>query len=240
MASDPRLITIYDDDNPVGPDHDHARALADELGARTIVDLGCGTGRLAVSLARPGRTVIGVDPDVTAMQYARRRLGGEGVIWTDGDSTVMGDLAADLIVLTGNSVQHIGEADWPRTLRDIARTLRRGGVLLFDTRNPADRAWERWAAVPRKTRATPIGELTEWIEFDHEDPDGTVHLAFHTVFDTTGEHLTVRQPLVFRDADRLTEELTAAGLDVRATFGDWSGAPFEPSSPGIVIEAVRS
>ena len=58
MASDPRLIALYDDDNPDGPDHDHARALAEELGARTIVDLGCGTGQLAVTLARPGRTVI--------------------------------------------------------------------------------------------------------------------------------------------------------------------------------------
>ena len=116
MASDPRLITLYDDDNPDGPDHDHARALAEELGARTIVDLGCGTGQLAVTLAQTGRTVIGVDPDTTAIEYARRRAGGEAVIWTSGDSTVMGDLAADLIVLTGNSVQHIAESDWSRTL----------------------------------------------------------------------------------------------------------------------------
>lgn len=239
MASDPRLIALYDADNPDGPDHDHARALADELGARTIVDLGCGTGQLAVTLARPGRTVIGVDPDFTAMEYARRRAGGEGVIWTDGDSTVMGDLAADLILLTGNSVQHIGAADWPRTLRDIARSLRAGGVLLFDSRNPVDRAWDRWTSTPQATRATAIGELTEWIELDHEDPDGTMHLDFHTVFTDTGEHLTVRQPLVFRDVDRLVRDLADAGLTVRATFGDWSGAPLEASSPRIVIEAVR-
>ncbi|WP_395725525.1 class I SAM-dependent methyltransferase [Nakamurella sp.] len=239
MASDPRLIALYDDDNPDGPDHDHARALAEELGARTIVDLGCGTGQLAVTLARPGRTVIGVDPDVTAIEYARRRAGGEGVIWTSGDSTVMGDLAADLIVLTGNSVQHIGEADWPRTLRDIARTLREGGVLLFDSRNPVDRAWDRWTATPKATRSTQIGDLTEWVELDHEDPDGTVHLDFHSVFDATGEHLTVRQPLVFRSAGRLTKDLTDAGLSVRATFGDWTGGPLLPSSPRIVVEAVR-
>lgn len=239
MASDPRLIALYDDDNPAGPDHDHARTLADELGARTIVDLGCGTGQLAVSLARPGRTVVGVDPDFTAMQFARRRPGADAVIWTDGDSTVMGDLAADLIVLTGNAVQHIGQADWPRTLRDIARTLREGGVLLFDSRNPADRAWDRWSVAPRATRSTTVGELTEWIALDHEDPDGTVHLDFHTVFTGTGEHLTMRQPLVFRSVDRLTEELAAAGLSVRATFGDWTGEPFQPSSARIVMEAVR-
>lgn len=239
MASDPRLITLYDDDNPDGPDHDHARALAEELGARTIVDLGCGTGQLAVTLAQTGRTVIGVDPDTTAIEFARRRAGGEAVIWTSGDSTVMGDLAADLIVLTGNSVQHIAESDWSRTLRDIARTLREGGALLFDTRNPADRAWERWTAAPRATRSTPIGDLTEWIDLDHEDPDGTVHLDFHTVFESTGEHLTVRQPLVFRDVDRLVRDLTEAGLSVRATLGDWTGGPFGPSSPSIVMEAVR-
>jgi len=239
MASDPRLIALYDDDNPDGPDHDHARALAEEIGARTIVDLGCGTGQLAVTLARPGRTVIGVDPDSTAIGYARRRPGGDTVIWTSGDSTVMGDLAADLIVLTGNSVQHIGESDWPRTLRDIARTLREGGVLLFDSRNPADRAWDRWTATPKATRATSIGEITEWIELDHEDPDGTVHLDFHTVFEATGEHLTVRQPLVFRDADRLTRDLDQAGLSVRAVYGEWTGEPFSPESPRIVVEAVR-
>lgn len=239
MVSDPRLIAVYDDDNPAGPDHEYARALADDLGARTIVDLGCGTGQLAVSLARPGRTVIGVDPDVSAMEFARRRAGAAAVIWTDGDSTVMGDLAADLIVLTGNAVQHIGEADWQRTLRDVAQTLRRGGVLLFDSRNPADRAWERWIAAPRVSRPTKIGDLTEWIELDHQDPDGTAHLDFHTVFDATGEHLTVRQPLVFRDAARLSRDLDQAGLSVRATFGGWAGEPFGPESPRIVIEAVR-
>lgn len=239
MASDPRLIELYDDDNPDGPDHDHARRLAEDLGARTIVDLGCGTGQLAVTLARPGRTVVAVDPDETAIGYARRRPGGDAVIWTSGDSTVMGDLAADLVVLTGNSVQHIGQAHWSRTLLDIARTLRVGGVLLFDSRNPEDRAWERWAARPPATRSTRLGSLTEWITIDHEDPDGTVHLDFHTVFTDTGEQLTVRQPLVFRSLDRLTADLADAGLSVRATFGDWTGDQFTPTSPRIVVEAAR-
>lgn len=112
-------------------------------------------------------------------------------------------------------------------------------MLLFDSRNPADRAWDRWASSPKATRSTSIGELTEWIEIDHEDADGTVHLDFHTVFEATGEHLMVRQPLVFRSIERLTKDLTEAGLAVRAAFGDWTGRPFEPSSPRIVIEAVR-
>ena len=66
-----------------------------------------------------------------------------------------------------------------------------------------------------------------------------MHLDFHTVFESTGEHLTVRQPLVFRDVDRLVRDLTEAGLSVRATLGDWTGGPFGPSSPSIVIEAIR-
>lgn len=49
---DSHLAAIYDHDNPSGADHDFYRELADELHARVIVDLGCGTGLLTAQLVR--------------------------------------------------------------------------------------------------------------------------------------------------------------------------------------------
>lgn len=49
---DADLVALYDLDNPGGDDHAYYRALADEVDARLIVDLGCGTGLLTRSGTR--------------------------------------------------------------------------------------------------------------------------------------------------------------------------------------------
>jgi hypothetical protein len=60
--TDPRLVALYDSWEPDRPDHAFYRNLAAALPAQTIVDIGCGTGRLAVELARQGHHVTGIDP----------------------------------------------------------------------------------------------------------------------------------------------------------------------------------
>lgn len=70
---DRRLIELYDVDNPDGPDHDYFRLLAQELDARSILDLGCGTGILTVTFAHEGREVVGVDPSPAMLGFARTR-----------------------------------------------------------------------------------------------------------------------------------------------------------------------
>ena len=59
---DTRLAALYDHDNPPGEDPAFFRQVADEASATRIVDLGCGTGSLTVTLAGEGRTVVGIDP----------------------------------------------------------------------------------------------------------------------------------------------------------------------------------
>ena len=55
--------------------------LAAEIEARTVVDLGCGTGQLAVALAERGCHVVGVDPAKAMLDRARGRPGGHLVEW---------------------------------------------------------------------------------------------------------------------------------------------------------------
>ncbi|MEZ4673141.1 MAG: class I SAM-dependent methyltransferase [Caldilineaceae bacterium] len=71
---DPRLVALYDSANPWGADSDFYLQLADELGAETIVDLGCGTGLLTTALAVGARTVIGIDPAPAMLAIAQQRL----------------------------------------------------------------------------------------------------------------------------------------------------------------------
>ena len=58
---DPRLVALYDIENTRGADTDFYVRLAAELDARTIIELGCGTGRLTFDLVGDGRRVIGTN-----------------------------------------------------------------------------------------------------------------------------------------------------------------------------------
>ena len=100
---------------------------------------------LTRSLARPGRTVIGVDPSRTMLDYARTQPGSELVTWLHGDASALAPTGtADLALCTGNAIMHVSPEELPSTLMSIAAALRSGGIVSFESRNPAHREWERW------------------------------------------------------------------------------------------------
>ncbi|MEK7422543.1 MAG: class I SAM-dependent methyltransferase [Actinomycetota bacterium] len=236
--TDSRIAALYDIDNPGGADHDYYRRLTARLDSHRIIDLGCGTGLLTVTLAGPSRTVIGIDPDEAMLTVARNREGGERVAWVIGDSGNIGDARADLILMTGNVAQHVVPADWQRTLTDIAEGLRPGGLMSFESRNPTVGAWRTWTREQTwGTRTTPSGRLTEWIETTEPDEHGTIVLTAHNVWEDTNEDLVVTQPLTFRDLDQVSTDLAAAGLSMQRVMGGWQDEPFTEKSAVMVVEA---
>ena len=234
----PRTVELYDGENPDGPDHDYYRSLASVHGAGRILDLGCGTGILTVTLAAPGRVVVGVDPSPAMTAYARRRSGADDVTWIDGDSRDVADGPFDLILMTGNVAQHIPDPEWERTLRDLRRLTSPGGVLAFESRNPSARAWESWAREEPTTRDTVYGPMTEWCEVD-ELTDGRVVLRSFTRFESDDQVVQEDQLLTFRSADLLAEQLAAAGFEISAIWGDWERTPFDGQRV-MVVEARAS
>jgi SAM-dependent methyltransferase len=244
VADDPYrdldLVRLYDLDNPDGEDHAYFRALADEVDARLIIDLGCGTGLLTRSLARPGRTVIGVDPSRTMLDHACRQPGGESVTWVRGYASVLAPTGrADLALCTGNAIMHVGPQELPSTLASIAAALRPGGMLSFESRNPGYREWERWT--PEATyaeRVTPLGRLREWLDVT-DIRDGRVVFDAHDVF-PDGEHRVYTSILFFRSAEEFRRELEVAGFMDIAWTGDWHGAPVQEDSRLFVFRARRA
>jgi len=72
----PRLAEIYDPLDPDRRDLDPYAAMVEEFAARSVLDVGCGTGTLACLLASRGIEVVGVNPAAAPLDVARAKAPG--------------------------------------------------------------------------------------------------------------------------------------------------------------------
>jgi SAM-dependent methyltransferase len=235
---EPRLVELYDLENPCGADTKFYIQLAADLHARVIVDLGCGTGLLTRELAIAGRQVIGVDPALAMLAYARRQPGAERVQWFEGDASVLGNRNADLVVMTGNVAQvFLEDSEWDTTLRAIHKALKTGGYLAFESRNPDDKAWERWNRENTFQRMdSPYGPIESWLELVNVG-NGKVSFKGYNVFTNSGEEVIVDSELRFRSQMELTDSLKNVGFAIENVYGDWERGPVRNSSRAMVFMA---
>jgi SAM-dependent methyltransferase len=238
MALD--FAAAYDELNPDDHDYRFYAALADELGASRVLDLGCGTGTLTRTLAGAGRTAVGIDPDPEMLRVARQRPGGERVDWRLGFSDRADPGSADFAVMSGHVAQVFRDDDaWSRVLRDLHRALVPGGVLAFESRDPGARAWERWTReATLRAVDTPDGP----VEFWHETAWVALPLVAYDTFTRdvrTGEETSNRDVLAFRDAPALVLSLETEGFTILHQYGDWQRNPPATGSPEIILVAHR-
>ncbi|NDL55778.1 class I SAM-dependent methyltransferase [Phytoactinopolyspora mesophila] len=230
----PRLAAIYDAFDGPRDDLETYLGIAEELNARQVLDVGCGTGSLAILLAGTGRTVVGVDPAAASLDVARSKKGAERVTWLHGDATSAPALGADLAVMTGNVAQvFLTDDDWSATLRGISAALRPHGFFVFETRRPEYRAWEKWAtdrSAPVTVDVPGIGDVEEHFEItDVSLPLVSFRCTYR--FHADGTVLTSDSTLRFRDRDEVESALTASGFRVR----DVRDAPDRPGREFVFV-----
>lgn len=99
------------------------------LDPATVLDAGCGTGRVAVELARRGIDVVGVDLDPSMIATARR-IGPE-LTWVEADVSGL-DLGRqfDVVVMAGNVLLFTPPSTQAALVGGCARHLRPGGALV--------------------------------------------------------------------------------------------------------------
>ncbi len=221
----PQLAAMYDALDPDRSDLDVYGAIADELGARSVLDVGCGTGSFALLLADKGLAVTGVDPASASLHVARTKPGAERVRWIQGDATGLPPLEVDLATMTGNVAQAIvDDPFWEGTLRGVYDALRPGGYLVFETRDPTFEAWREWtrAASLEVTQIEGVGAVEHWAELTAVDLP-VVSFRWTFVF-PDGDVLTSDSTVRFRERDEVQAALVAHGYVV----DDVRGAPDRP------------
>ena len=212
----PQLAEIYDPLDPDRSDLDAYATLAGEFGARTVLDIGCGTGTFACLLTGRGLEVTAADPAAASLGVARRKPGAGRVRWVHADATALPPLRVDLVTMTGNVAQvFVTDEEWAAVLAAVHEALRPGGRLVFESRDPAQQAWLGWNRGQTYQRAVipDAGPVQTWT--DLTKVEGSL-VSFRTtfVFDRDGAVLTSGSTLRFRTRGELADSLAAAGLAV--------------------------
>lgn len=244
--NDPRLAQLYDMLGPWGPSDQFFLDLANESPHSRILDLGCGTGQITLALAEAGHSVTGIDPATASLDVARAKPRAEQITWIEGTSAHAPAKTFNLAMMTNHVAQFItDDGEWAMLLADLHRALVPGGQMVFDSRDPAARGWEKWnPSDPREQTRLPDGRgLMAWTEVT-EVAGELVTFVQHYVFAATGtraEHeLLSRLTLRFRPERKLRSSLEAAGFEIEAIYGGWTREPVgRGDGEFIVIARVR-
>jgi SAM-dependent methyltransferase len=199
-----------------GVDHDIAfYVLACEGADGPVIELGAGTGRVAVELARHGHRVIALDAAPAMLAQAERRAKRYAVDLT----IVLGDLLdppelppSDRVIAPFRTFMHLtGDDERRRALRAAAGLLADGGQFIFDVFEPSAAdiraTHDRWIA-----RSEGISELPLWdaeerrLELDVRLPGRIVSMT-----------------LEWRNAGEWRELCREAGLRVVAAYSGFDG-----------------
>jgi SAM-dependent methyltransferase len=228
-----RLADIYDVLDGDRTDLDPYVALADDVGARSVLDIGCGTGTLACLLARRGKDVTAVDPARASLDMARRKPGAHQVRWLEGEVARLPVLHVDMVTMTGNVAQvFLTDREWVSTLRAAHAALNPNGMLVFEVRDPARQGWREWNREEsfRRVELPHAGVVETWVDLTDISPP-LVSFRQTFVFETDGAVLVSDSTLRFRDRTEISDSLREAGFGVHEV----RGAPDRPGRELVFI-----
>ncbi|GAC1610984.1 MAG: class I SAM-dependent methyltransferase [Mycobacteriales bacterium] len=205
------------------------RALAAAAGSGRVLELGVGTGRLAIPLACGGVSVDGIEASQAMIEVLRSRPGGRDVTVYQTD-LVSFDLphksyaaavcaASTLFMLPGSSAQQ-------QCLTAVAGHLHPEGVLFVESFRPDpgrfDRSGRRW-----EIRSEDAG-LRHEVASLHDPRKQTVRVT-HTLTGREGRrNWTVE--MHYASSEQLDEMAAGAGLVCIDRWHDWNGAPVAADS----------
>lgn len=128
--------------NPVRYGYFKRQMQALAVPGKTVLDVGCGGGFLTEAFAKDGHNVVGIDPSANSIAAAREHaaLSGLSIDYRvgSGECLPFPDSSFD-IVSCCDVLEHVHDPN--QVIREISRTLKTGGVFLYDTVNRTVTSW---------------------------------------------------------------------------------------------------
>ena len=203
-----------------------------------VLELGCGTGRVTIPVARAGARVIGVDRSAEMLAHARKRVKRsrlKGRIgWLRGDIRRLPFRRAvrfNLVMAPYGILQSlVSESDLKETLASVHQVLAPGGVFGLDL-VPDLPVWKEYRGRVRFRGARRGGRSKiTLIESVRQDRARKLTIFDQEYVEQRGTERNVRRfSLVFRTltVQQMTRRLERAGFRIRAVLGDYDGKPWD-------------
>lgn len=205
--------------------------LVELAGAGPVLELGVGTGRVAIPLAARGLGVHGIDGSADMLRLLQAKPGGDRVAVTCGDfsdTAVPGPFS--LVLLLVNTIYAMADQDAQvRCFVNAARHLEVGGRFVV----------EGWVPDPprpghQRVRGRRLAKGLAGLVIEDHDPVAQTLATTQMVFAESGEMRMF--PVVHRYAWPSELDLMArlAGLTFESRWADWHRGPFEAGSANHV------
>jgi ubiquinone/menaquinone biosynthesis C-methylase UbiE len=214
-----------------------------------VLELGCGTGRIALPVLKAGAQLVGVDRSAAMLARARTRLARGRV--AHRALLIRGDIrhlpfrsrhGFSLVMAPYGILQSLTrERDLQATLSSVARVTRRGGLLGVDLVPDLP----RWEEYRRKTTLKGTRGATSTvtlIESVRQDRQRKLTIFDHEYVERRGRERTVhRFALTFRtlSVPQMASRLEKAGFAIQAILGDYQGGPWDERADVWVILAKK-
>lgn len=215
-----------------------------------VLELGCGTGRITVPVARAGAHVVGIDRSSEMLARGRQRLRRSRI--ASRPQLVRGDIrflpfrrrpGFSLVMAPYGILQSLTrEKDLQATLASVAGVLRRGGLFGIDLVPDLP----RWAEYEGRTSLAGMrGRTTKLtlVESVRQDRARRLTIFDQEYIERRGRERRVhRFSLTFRtlSVPQMTRRLEAAGFQIQAVLGDYRGGPWDSRADVWVIIARKS
>ena len=244
-----RIADLYEAEHRGWTDDlDLYRALAARAGD-PVLELGCGSGRVAIALADAGYDVRGIDMSEAMLAIARANVAGRQlpVAFASGDMRhVASHRQFGLVFCALDTLLHLQSTrDVLDTMASAHRVLRAGGLLAFDIVNPTPELLAMGDRVVRhqSTFAGPGDtEVTHFVSWDIDPDAQTIETTHFYDWLSDGEAVRRRRTsfrLRYLERDEVEAALRATGFARSEIYGSAQLDPFEPDSDRMIFVATK-